>query len=396
MDDSVANKSFCEFFAGIGLVREGLGASGWSCLYANDIDPKKQAMYEGRFGADGHFHLGDVWETDAVLARLPGRPFLATASFPCVDLSLAGNGRGFEGERSSTFFGFVKLLEALGDRRPKMVMLENVTGFLTSAGGKDFEAAVRALAGLGYWVDAFVLDAIGFVPQSRPRVFVVGLLGGAGPPGLARRSGGDWLAGPWAEAVERAHPSIRPKRVVELARAIDLPTGWLAFDMPTPGGGRPDVAALIDLDDGQAWWDEASVSKHHDMMSVRHRKQVDDLIDSGASFVGTIFRRKRGGRTMAEVRFDGAAGCLRTPKGGSARQIVIAVDGGRLRMRWMSPREYARLQGAPEFPLAANATQNLQGFGDAVCVPVIRWIDRHVLTPVHEWENARERAALRA
>ncbi len=65
----VRGKTFCEFFAGIGLVRDGLAASGWSCLYANDIDAKKQELYVGRFGSNGHFHLGDVWNTDEVGAR---------------------------------------------------------------------------------------------------------------------------------------------------------------------------------------------------------------------------------------------------------------------------------------------------------------------------------------
>ena len=86
----------------------------------------------------------------------------------------------------------------------------------------------------------------------------------------------------------------------------------------------------------------------------------------------------------AEVRFDGLAGCLRTPRGGSGKQIVIAVEAGRLRMRWMSPREYARLQGVPDFPLVGGRNQQLFGFGDAVCVPAVEWVDRHVLTPLYE------------
>ena len=51
-------------------------------------------------------------------------------------------------------------------------------------------------------------------------------------------------------------------------------------------------------------------------------------------------------------------------------------------MRWMSPREYARLQGTPDFPLVGNTNQQLWGFADAVCVPVVSWIDQHVLTPL--------------
>jgi DNA (cytosine-5)-methyltransferase 1 len=85
----------------------------------------------------------------------------------------------------------------------------------------------------------------------------------------------------------------------------------------------------------------------------------------------------------AEVRFDGLAGCLRTPRGGSAKQIVIAVKAGKLRMRWMSPREYARLQGVPDFPLVGTRIQQLWGFADAVCVPAIRWIDQHVISPLY-------------
>lgn len=95
---------------------------------------------------------------------------------------------------------------------------------------------------------------------------------------------------------------------------------------------------------------------------------------------------------MPEVRFDGVAGCLRTPRGGSARQIV-AIDVGRLRMRWMTPREYARLQGAADFPLAGSKTDQHFGFGDAVCVPVVRWIDRHLLTPLFENSDSAGRPA---
>jgi len=389
----IPGKTFCEFFAGVGLVREGLETSGWSCVYANDINPKKREMYEGRFGAEGHFHLGDVWETVEVLARIPERPFLATASFPCVDLSLAGHWRGLDGEHSSTFFGFARALDALGDRRPRVVMLENVTGFITSQRGKDFESAARALAELGYWLDAFVLDAKSFVPQSRPRVFVVGFRDEEGALPAVRKSSRDWIVDEWSEIVDGSDKTIRPPRLVNLMRSIDLPTGWAAFHLPPPNSQRLDVSELIDLDDGQDWWDAAAVAKHLDMMSDLHRGSVDALLAEGNAFVGTIYRRKRGDKTRAEVRFDGIAGCLRTPKGGSARQIVIAIDGGRARMRWMSAREYARLQGAPNFPLVANTIQNLHGFGDAVCAPVIRWIDQHILTPVFESRHPRIKRA---
>ena len=386
--DGAGEKTFCEFFAGIGLVREGLIGSGWSCVYANDIDPKKRELYEGRFGVGSHFHEEDVWQSTEIVGRIPESPFLATASFPCVDLSLAGHWRGFDGEHSSTFFGFANVLDLLGAKKPKLVMLENVTGFLTSQGGKDFASAVQTLADLGYWIDAFVLDAKNFVPQSRPRVFVIGIHESIKPGIAIRKTRLDWIFDEWSARVEAAPTAIRPRKLLSLMRSIELKTGWTAVDLTLPTETRPHLTDLIDLDDGQAWWDQATVFKHHDMMNSRHRKLVDELLNNRTAFVETIFRRKRGGKTWAEVRFDGTAGCLRTPKGGSAKQIIIALNRGEMRMRWMSAREYARLQGADDFPLVSNTIQNLFGFGDAVCVPVIRWIDKHTLTPIQMSESA--------
>lgn len=100
-DDS-GGKTFAEFFAGIGLVHLGLRLGGWRCVYANDIEPKKHIMYEAQFGPAPYYHVENIWKADAVQERLQEEPFLATASFPCVDLSLAGHWRGLEGEHSST------------------------------------------------------------------------------------------------------------------------------------------------------------------------------------------------------------------------------------------------------------------------------------------------------
>ena len=368
---SAQRKTFCEFFAGIGLVREGLLASGWQCVYANDINPKKQEAYEAHFGKSDHFHLGDVWKTQEVVERIPGRPALMTASFPCIDLSLAGHYRGLEGEHSSTFFGFAKVLEALDECRPPLVMLENVTGFLSSRKGEDFATIACRLADLGYWLDAFVLDACHFTPQSRPRVFVIGV-GTKYKPKEEAQPGFLW-------------PSIlRTEPVVQFKRTLKLATGWITLPLPDPPDCTTTLSELIDVDEGQEWWDEKEVRRHHEMMSGLHRRRVDEILASKQQWIGTIFRRIRQKTMRAEVRFDGLAGCLRTPKGGSAKQIVIAIDAGKLRMRWMSPREYARLQGAPEFPLVGNTIQQLWGFADAVCVPAVAWIDRHVLTPLFE------------
>ncbi len=143
------------------------------------------------------------------------------------------------------------------------------------------------------------------------------------------------------------------------------------------------LADVLDVDDGQDWWSREDTLKHYMMMEPPSRGRVDEFVEKRATAVGTAFRRTRRGKTRTEVRFD-LAGCLRTPKGGSAKQIVVAIVNGKLRMRWMSVREYARLQGAPDFVINVPPLQAMYGFGDAVCVPAVEWIDRTFLTPVFE------------
>ncbi len=351
MDETNREKSFIEFFAGIGLVRDALRRQNWRCAYANDIDPKKHEMYAAHFGESEHFHLGDIWETQSVVSRIRGRVALATASFPCTDMSLAGNMRGFRGDESSAFFGFVEALRALGDRLPCMVLLENVTGFLSSHGGEDFQAAANAMGDLGYWLDAFIIDAKWFVPQSRPRLFVIGFHESISSPLLIKR---DPQAGlfedEWRRAVDRA-AKLRPLRLLKAIESTELKTGWVAIDTGPPKQESYKLEDVIETGEDEEWWSADQVDRHYEMMSDRHRGQVDSLLRSGQELVATVFRRVRQGEQRAEVRSDGIAGCLRTPRGGSAKQIVIAIRDGKLRMRWMSPREYARLQGAGDYTL---------------------------------------------
>lgn len=381
-------KQFAEFFAGIGLVHEALRHSGWNCVYANDIDPKKEAMYKGHFGPCPYFHREDIWETSRIITAIPAPTFLATASFPCTDLSLAGHWNGFDGEHSSTYFGFIRVLQTLGDHKPKVVLLENVPGFLTSKNGADFVSAVSALAAEGYWVDCFMLDAKSFVPQSRPRVFVIGFHESIRSEQLLRDSVGGLFDFGWQTAIA-ASEALRPDGIRRLMAKIALPTGWATLPLVPPKQTAYELSSAIDTDDKQEWWDKEATDKHYKMLSQLHLKDVERRRAAGGIHVGTVYRRCRHDEMRAEVRFDNLAGCLRTPRGGSARQIVMVIDDGTVRFRWMSPREYARLQGAPDFTLAENTTQSLFGFGDGVCVPVIRWIDEHVLTPIFESERDR-------
>src|SRR5437899_1357498 len=158
-----------EFFAGIGLVRMALSNAKWDVVFANDIDPKKHEIYKANFG-DDEFDLNDIANVKA--SKLPPAT-LATASFPCIDLSLAGNRAGLNGQHSGVFWHFYRLLVQLRKRAPRFLLIENVTGLLTSHDGKDLKAILESLNDCRYSCDLLAVDAADFVPQSRPRLFIV-------------------------------------------------------------------------------------------------------------------------------------------------------------------------------------------------------------------------------
>lgn len=373
-----ARPVFYEFFAGGGMARIGLGED-WSCAFANDFDPVKAATYRANFAdADRHFHQGDVWKIDP--ADLPGQADLAWASSPCQDFSLAGGRAGLAGGRSSAFFGFWRLVEALNaeGRAPNTIVIENVVGLLTSHGGADFTALCQALADQGYRFGALEIDAARFVPQSRPRVFVIATRAPAdGLDGLIGQ-------GPFHSRAVREAAARLPQALKDL---------WLWWSPPAPPARNTDLSTVLEPDEAVEWRSDEATAALLALMAPAHRAAVDARIASGQRAVGGVFRRMRGGSQRAEVRFDGVAGCLRTPRGGSSRQTLLVIDGGAVRSRLVTAREGARLMGLPDgYALPASATAGLHVIGDGVAAPVVRWLGDHILAPL----AARKSAALAA
>jgi DNA (cytosine-5)-methyltransferase 1 len=359
--------TFHEFFAGGGMARAGLG-EGWECLFANDFDRAKASAYRANWGGDDLFE-GDVWSLDA--GSLPGRADLAWASSPCQDLSLAGARSGLAGARSSAFWGFWRLVEALAaeGRAPRTLVIENVAGLLTSGGGRDFGALCAALAAQGYAYGALEIDAAAFLPQSRPRLFVVASR--ADPAGAVGES-------PFhTRAVRAAHAALSP----------ELQAGWRWWRLPAPPLRNTRLADLLEPDAAVAWRSPAQTQAALDLMSPLHRARVAALAAGGGRHAGALFRRMRRERghsvQRAEVRFDGLAGCLRTPRGGSSRQVIVVVDKGEVRTRLLTAREGARLMGlADDYRLPASQSAGLHVVGDGVAVPVVRWLAAHLLEPL--------------
>ncbi len=367
---------FYEFFAGGGMVRAGLSV-GWDCLFANDFDARKSLTYQANWGTGGELTVGDIRALDP--ATLPGHPDLVWGSFPCQDLSLAGQGAGLSGERSGTFYAFWDIVTDLAHqgRAPRLVAVENVCGALTSRDGRDFEAMCRTFAQAGYRFGVLVINADRFVPQSRPRLFVVGIQAEADiAPDLLS-------PGP-----------IAPFHSTAVVRAIgrlpdDLREQALWWNLPLPERRASVFADLIEEDpDSVAWHTPAETDRLLSLMSPVNRAKVQAAQRAGRRMVGGVYRRTRtdtaGAKVQrAEVRFDDVAGCLRTPSGGSSRQTILVVDGARIRSRLISARETARLMGLPDtyvLPRSYSSAYHLTG--DGVVVPVARHLARHLFEPL--------------
>lgn len=361
------------------MARAGLG-TGWTCLMANDFDYKKGETYARNWGA-GDLVVGDVRKIK--VEQLSEVPDLVWGSFPCQDLSLAGGGAGLKGERSGTFWPFWKLMTGLVEagRTPRMIVLENVCGALTSHEGKDFAAICEALRKAGFSYGALVIDAAKFVPQSRPRLFVIAVSPDCSIPAELACDAPEqvWHTRGLVSAFDKLSPRQKEP--------------WLWWSLPLPTKKRKKLSEVIEENPPEALWhDTEETEKLLGMMSDANLKKVRAAQAIGTRMVGCIYRRTRreGGMKVqrAEVRFDGVAGCLRTPGGGSSRQILLIVEGSAIRSRLISSRETARLMGLPDsYKLPERYNEAYHLTGDGVAVPVVRHLARHILEPLLE-ENS--------
>jgi DNA (cytosine-5)-methyltransferase 1 len=355
------------------MVRAALNQLGWRCLFANDFDAKKVATYEANWGTE--IWHGDVRQVR--MAQLPGVADLVWASFPCQDLSLAGGGAGLKGDRSGTFWPFWKIICGLAEegRKPPSIVLENVCGTLTSHGGKDFAAICGALGSLKYNFGALVIDASLFLPQSRPRVFFVAIDEEISTNHACALSA---PGSPWhTPALVRAYNDLGP----------GLKARWVWWSPPVPSAPVKTLESILESGDHLTWHTQEETQRFLEMMAVANRKKIDLARKNGGRVVGTLYRRTRAtpggsGVQRAEVRFDGVAGCLRTPAGGSSRQTLVIVESGIVRTRLLSAREAARLMGLDEdYKLPARYNEAYHLAGDGVAVPAVAHIVSNVIGP---------------
>lgn len=352
------------------MARAGL-APQWTSIWANDFSASKASVYQNNWGL-GELHVGDVAAVDP--ESLPAAHMI-WGSFPCQDLSQAGNRNGIGSQhdiaftRSGSFWPFWNLV---AQKRPPLVVLENVEGALKANNGSDFRALCTALAHGGYRFGPMVLDAIHWLPQSRRRLFIIAVREDM----------------PIPQHLQSDYPDAfcHPRSVLEAFAGLEggIRANWIWWSLCAPNAQRPPVESLIGESDDWVKWNTADKTDYIlSLMNARHRKKVALAQELKRRVIGFAYRRTRGGRQRAEVRFDGVAGCLRTAGGGSSKQIVVEVNGAKVRTRLLSPREAARLQGLPDtYWLPSDYNEAYDLVGDGLSVPVVIFLGEQLLTPL--------------
>lgn len=350
------NSTAAEFFAGSGLVTEGLREE-FQVTWANDISEKKRDHYCSNFGSR-EFVLEDI-------ATIKGKSIpkvdLVWSSFPCQDLSLAGKMAGIDGSRSGLFWDWLRVLDEMPDA-PKVICLENVPGLLSSRQGKDYREIHSALVQRGYDVGPLLLDAVHWLPQSRKRVFVV-----AASKDLDT-----------AEFQTSSPIWCHPGKLKELFKD-PLEVVW--WELSPPATESLTLSKVVD-------WEAPAFSKEKttsllSLIPERHNAMMKSIAENCDRWVFPGYRRTRNGRQTLELRFDNISGCLRTAEGGSSRQFVILWNRGEWSARLLTSREAARLMGAPDtYELSPNYNDAYSAMGDAVAVPVVEHLSKHLLSPL--------------
>lgn len=267
---------------------------------------------------------------------------------------MAGAIGGIFAPRSGLVWDWLRLLDEMGSP-PKILVLENVAGLLSTNGGANYKALHMALVSRGYRCGAILLDAALFLPQSRPRVFIIAVHHDCPIPSELVGAGPCWLHNRAATALGSSLPA------------------WIWWQSPKPPCRSLSLQNLVEAN---APFDKDEVLR---LVPARHWEKLQNF----EMVYATGYRRTRQGQQQLELRFDGIAGCLRTPEGGSSKQYLVVKKAGEIHARLLTVREYARLMGAPDtFVLPVSKSDGYRAMGDAVAVPVVQFLGERFLAPL--------------
>lgn len=331
----------------------GMEKAGGKCVFSSEWDKYAQQTYEANFKSRPHGDITKIKSED-----IPDHDILC-AGWPCQSFSIAGKRGGFEDTRGTLFFDVARIIK---DKKPKAFLLENVKGLLSHDEGRTFEVIQQTLQDLGYTIHCKVLNSKDYgVAQNRNRIFIVG----------------------FREDVDFLFPNPSKKKVV--------------------------VGDILESGVDSKYF----ISKKYKAFLIKHREKhkvrgagfgyrlVDpegvantltrsnSSVEANLVFVGGIGNRKRwikDGKTNSRNFSQGNR--VYSPEGISP---TLCSSGGGLgaktglfkikdKIRKLTPRECARLQGFPDtYKIPVSDSQAYKQFGNSVSVPVIKAIAKQIV-----------------
>lgn len=334
--DNSAGFTFIDLFAGIGGMRRGFESVGGKCIFTSEWNKYANETYLANFTVD-HEMVGDI--TQFRVEDIPPHNVLL-AGFPCQPFSIAGVSKknalgvphGFECETQGTlFFNIEKIIEY---HKPPAFLLENVKNLISHDKGRTFRVIVNTLRDkLGYTLSWRVINAKGYLPQNRERIFIIGM----------REDRGLRF-----ENITIMDPMDGPK----LAAILHPEDGSEPEEPPYTEGDMGKVAGKYTLTP-HLW-------EYLQEYADKHKSQ-------GHGFGFGLVGPEDTTRTLS----------ARYYKDGS--EILVKQEGRRPRR--LTPRECARLMGfdgpgESGFRIPVSDTQAYRQFGNSVAVPVVREIAR--------------------
>jgi DNA (cytosine-5)-methyltransferase 1 len=295
--------NFIDLFAGIGGIRLAFQTQGGRCVFSSEWDKFSQQTYEANFDEIPH---GDI--TQIATSDIPKHDVLL-AGFPCQPFSNAGKKMGFDDTRGTLFFDIARILK---EKKPALVLLENVKGFKSHDRGNTFTVVVSTLESLGYEVHTQILNARDFgLPQNRERIYIVGI---------------------------NRNKTLKRK-----------------FSFPTPPESKTKLGNILEKRVDEKYTISDRLWRGHKRRLREHKSKGNgfgySLFDSNSPYTSTI---------SARYYKDGS-------------EILVNQLGKNPRK--LTPREAARLQGFPDsFVIPVSDAQAYRQFGNSVAVPVVNAI----------------------
>lgn len=341
-----ASFTFIDLFAGIGGIRKGFESIGGQCVFTSEWDRFSIKTYRENF-PDKHPIVGDITKIGTGL--VPDHDVLL-AGFPCQPFSLAGvskknslgKAHGFDCETQGTLFFDVERI--ISEKQPKAFLLENVKNLKSHDGGKTFKVIMNTLENkLGYKVSTMVIDANGFVPQHRERIFIVGFR--------------EDVSFSWKGFTKPEKGTVKMKDI------LHPEDGSQAAEAPYTTGKNATIEDKFIISTKLWKYLKAYKKKHQEL---------------GNGFGYGIVTRNDTSRTLS----------ARYHKDGSE---ILIFRGNSKNPRRLTPRECARLMGYPDtFKIVVSNTQAYRQFGNSVAVPVVTEIAR-IMKPYISNLVAKER-----